>query len=127
MKTTIWTIAIMLAALLALGITSAVLSQGASRAFWLEAENLETLLLQEDWEPLLRGLDRMEERWEKSKDWLQLLINHGDTDDINLAMGKLRAGIVLQDKSLSLWAIQELKESCLHLYHRDALRLTNII
>ncbi|MBQ8535875.1 MAG: DUF4363 family protein [Clostridia bacterium] len=127
MKATIWTLVVILVLLSLIGWGGAWLTRNASKSFYQEAEMLEEQLLKGDWAGLKQRMEALEPRWLAARNWLQLWINHKDTDDVTLSLGRLRAGMLLQDASLTMDAIAELKEACLHLYHRDALRLTNLI
>lgn len=127
MKATLWTLAVITLLLALLTGSGTFTTRSASDLFWQAAVQMENSVLQREWEKAAGQRDSFENRWEEARNVLQLLIHHQDTDDVNLALGRLRAGIILQDAALSLEALAELKESCLHLYHRDALRLTNLI
>ena len=127
MKASLWTLAVIALLLGLLAGGSAWMTRTASDAFYQAALEIENSVLQENWSAAAGQRDAFENQWSQAKMNLQMLVHHQDTDDVNLALGRLRAGILLEDAGISLEALAELKESCLHLYHRDALRLVNLI
>jgi len=127
MKATVWTLAVITLALGALTAWSVSLTRGASDRFYQAAVMMEAGVFNSDWEAASEQLAAFETHWFRTRDALQLVIHHQDTDDVTSALGRLKAGVSLRDRSLAMEALADLKESCLHLYHRDALRLVNLI
>lgn len=105
-------------------------SQGASTMSerYVSASR-ELLVLTEDgqWERSAQLLSDYQHSWEESLHWLQMLINHEDTDDVTLAMTKIEAGVRRKDAALCALGCNELQEAARHIYHRDAFTLANIL
>lgn len=127
MRATVWTLVVITLLLGLMGWGGSRLSRSASQSFFQEAQQLEDCVLKGDWAIVNQRLEAMQARWAAASSTLQLWIDHKDTDAVTLALGRIRAGALLQDASLTMEAIAELKEACLHLHHRSALSLQNLI
>lgn len=127
MKTALLTILAITLTLALLGGVSADITRRASEAFYKEARALEAMILGEDWAALEIKSHELENSWQPVREQLELWIDHRDTDEVTLALRRLRAGLLLKDQALAMDAAAQLMEAAHHLYHRDALRLTNLI
>lgn len=127
MKATTWTVVILLVLIVAVGIVSTVVSSKVSRDFTQDLTAAEESIRSRDWEKAKQAVDAMKKEWEDTCEWLQFWVNHSDTDDVNMSLERLTAAIEVQDVPLSLITSAELGESLRHIYHRDALRFSNIL
>ena len=127
MRATLWMLTVLAIFMAALSAASTWLCQDSARTFGQEAATMQFHLDQGDWQGLQKTLEHVSARWEARESALQMMISHRETDDVSTALNKLQAGIAAQDQSLCRWALAEFAESCRHLYHQDALTLTNII
>lgn len=127
MRATVWTLVVITLLLGLMGWGGSSLSRSAAQSFFQEAQQLEDRVLQGDWAQMIQILDTFENRWTDTCSWLQLWIDHRDTEAVTLALARIRAGALLQDASLTMDAIAELKAACLHLHYRNDLRLQNLI
>jgi Na+(H+)/acetate symporter ActP len=127
MKATTWTVVILLVFIVAVGIASTVISSKVSRDFTQDLTMAEESIRKENWEEAKKAVEAMRNEWEKTCQWLQLWVNHDDTDDVSLSIEQLAAAIEVKDVHMSLIISAELGESLRHIYHRDALRFSNIM
>ncbi len=127
MKGTLVTVIILLVLIIAIGIATATISANVSKQYTAELEEAEVSIRADDWEAARNAIEEMAGRWEETCEWLQLWVNHRDTDEVNLGLDRLSAALEAEDKSLSLWAAAELNESLRHIEHRDSLRIGNIL
>lgn len=127
MKANTWIVVVLLVFIVAIGIVSTVVSSKVSRDFTQDLTTAEENIRNKDWEKAKQAVDAMKNEWEETCEWLQFWVNHGDTDDVSLSIERLIAAIEVQDVPLSLITSAELGESLRHIYHRDALRFTNIL
>lgn len=127
MKATTWTVIILAVIIAAIGIASTVISSKVSRDFSQDLTVAEESIRLRDWEKAKKAVEGMSNEWEETCEWLQFWVNHGDTDDVNMSLERLAAAIEVQDVSISLITSAELGESLRHIYHRDALRFSNIL
>lgn len=127
MKATLWTVIILVVLIVAIGITSATLSEKVSTDFTHDLEIAEDSIKAEDWARAKSAVQNILSEWEQTCEWLQFWVNHTDTDDVNLGLERLAAALEVEDKGLSLWTAAELNESLRHIHHRDSLRIGNIL
>ncbi len=117
----------MLLFIIAVGIASTIISANISRDFSQDLALADESIRKGDWAEAKKAVDAMKNEWEATCEWLQFWVNHGDTDDVSMALEQLSAAIDVQDAPLSLITSAELGESLRHIYHRDALRIGNIL
>lgn len=67
------------------------------------------------------------ESWRETVPFLQMLINHEDTDSVTLSLVQLQAAIRAEDEAGCFIACAELRENAQHLYHRDGFTLANVL
>jgi len=127
MKATLWTVIILVVLIVAIGITSATLSEKVSKDFTQDLEVAENSIREGDWQKARTAVEDIATEWEETCGWLQFWVNHTDTDDVNLGLERLAAALEVEDKGLSLWTAAELNESLRHIHHRDSLRIGNIL
>ena len=127
MKGTAWTVIILAVIIVAIGIVSTTVSAKISRDFSQDLKVAEESIRSGDWVKAQSAVKAMTDEWEETCGWLQFWVNHGDTDDVSMALEQLAAAIEVHDLPLSLLASAELGESLRHIYHRDALRIGNIL
>ena len=127
MRTSLTVSLILLAVVIAGGAACEGLTAQVSAQYIAAAEELRVLSAAENWqragETALAYLDR----WEQTERWLQILINHDDTDDVTLALQHVLAGIEAQDASACLTACRTLRECAGHIHHRDAFTWGNVL
>ena len=127
MKATVWTVIVLLVLIIAVGIASATISAKISRDYSQDLSVAEESIRSGDWVKAKLAVDAMKNEWKETCGWLQFWVNHGDTDDVNMALEQLAVAIEAQNMPLSLITSAELGESLRHIYHRDALRIGNIL
>jgi Na+(H+)/acetate symporter ActP len=127
MKATTWTVIILAVIIAAIGIASSIISSKVSRDFTQDLTTAEESIRKENWEEAQKAVKAMKNEWENTCQWLQFWVNHDDTDDVSLSIEQLTAAIEVKDVHMSLIISAELGESLRHIYHRDALRFSNIL
>lgn len=98
-----------------------------SNDYQARIRQMEQAVRQGAWEQALTLHDQMDQHWQKVRPVLQLWINHRDTDDINQSL--LNLGVLLEARLVteSLKDLETLYDHASHLYHRDALTLSNLL
>lgn len=82
---------------------------------------------QEDWQEAQRLADAVFTRWEGETAWIQLWINHADTDAVTRALRSLQTAIRARDALSAQLYLGDCVENFAHLHHRDAFTLKNIL
>lgn len=127
MRTSAWIAIALLAAVIAGGLLTGGMMQNLSRRYRAAADELRDLTDREDWPRAEQAVAACLDDWRSRVDALQMLINHDDTDDVTLSLLTLQAAIAAQDRAGCLAACAQLREQALHLYHRDAFTLANVL
>ena len=127
MRTSLWISVALLLAVVIAGVTSSGAMQVLSLRYVSAAEELYLLTEQEDWARAAETAAACHADWQRQLGVLQMLINHDDTDDVTMALVTLKAAIAAQDRAGCMDACVQLKEHALHLYHRDAFSLANVL
>ncbi len=79
------------------------------------------------WQDALEGAEQLSLRWEGACAWIQLWVNHADTDAVSHALRGLLASLNQRDRLSSMLYYGECVENFAHLHHRDAFTLKNIL
>ena len=118
---------IIMASVLLFVLVISLFSWRISDDYQMRVRQIEQAVREEDWEQAHALYEQMNLHWEHVRPTLQLWINHRDTDDINQTL--LDLGVVLEARlaTESLQALEALYEHASHLYHRDALTLSNLL
>jgi len=127
MKTGLWLSLILLVVLLAGGVMMENATSSLSDRYVSAAEELRILVSQQQWQRAEETASAYLESWEKTKNWVQTLIDHEDTDAISIALERILAGINNRDVSICLVFCTDLQESAHHLHHRSAFTLANVL
>ena len=80
-----------------------------------------------EWQRAAETAEAYLDTWRELMPRLQTIINHEDTDDVTLSLVQLEAAIRARDASACGISCAELKENAMHLYHRDAFTLANVL
>ena len=127
MRTSLTLALILLAVVIAGGVVCSGLTSRVSDQYISAAEEMIVLTGAGEWQRAEETAQAYLERWEGMERWLQILINHDDTDDVNLALEHVLAGIQARDVSLCLESCCTLRECAEHIYHRDAFTWGNVL
>lgn len=118
---------ILLAVVIGCGIGNIGLTKDISRRYIAAAEELRTLVQAESWQRVEETAGAYHEAWRDTLNWLQMLINHADGDEVSYALESIQAGAAARDAATCLVACAQLREAAEHIYHRDAFTLANIL
>ncbi len=127
MRATLWIIILLAAAILTVGLVSDHVSDGVVKEYSQQAIQIKESIKKDDWEGAGRITEDMEKKWEDTCGWLQLWVDHQDTDNVRLALKKILAAIQVQSLDSYYQADADLMESLSHVQHRDALTIGNLL
>lgn len=120
-------IGITLPILLLIGIGSMLITQHLSRTYVENIQRMEALARAGDYEGAQRQLTEVAEKWSKWEPWLQIWVNHSETDEVTTNIKAVQVGLVLEDEVLLFSHSTLLIEALDHLHHRDDLTVSNIL
>lgn len=116
----------LLAVVIVCGVMNIHLTRDISNRYVSAAEELRIMTQDEDWPRAAETVQAYHTDWKDTLEWLQMLINHADGDEVSRALERIEAGIQDQDRGTCLEGCAELKEAAEHIYHRDAFTLGNV-
>lgn len=118
---------VLLSLVMVLGVFSEKMMISVSTRYVSASEELVALVESGDWYRANETVQAYVVRWEETEKWLQILANHEDTDAVTLSLKQIAAGVRAKDLSTCLEACGELRENALHIYHRDAFTMGNVL
>lgn len=127
MRTSLWIALLLLAVMIGGGIASGNAVKSQSDRYISAAMELEALVEEDKWARAQEIAAAYLKTWEDTVPWLQMIIDHEDIDAVSLALEHLIAGLGQKEKASCLMICAELREHAHHLYHRDAMTLSNIL
>ena len=127
MKSSLTISLVLLAVVIVCGVMNIYLTKDISSRYVSAAEELRVLTKDEQWTRAAETVEAYHQSWKGTLEWLQMLINHSDGDEVSRALERIEAGIQDQDVGTCLEGCSELKEAAEHIYHRDAFTLGNIL
>ncbi|MBE5803774.1 MAG: DUF4363 family protein [Clostridiales bacterium] len=117
----------LLAVVIVCGVMNIYVTKNISNRYVSAAEELRELTGAEDWPRADQTVQAYHQTWKDTLQWLQMLINHSDGDEVSRALERIEAGIRAQEVATCLEGCAELREAAEHIYHRDAFTLGNIL
>jgi len=118
---------VLLAVVIVCGVMNIHLTKELSNRYISAAEELREMVLAGEWRRAGETVEAYHDRWKDTLEWLQMLINHADGDEVSSALECIGAGVEAQDLVTCLQGCAQLREAAEHLYHRDAFTLGNIL
>lgn len=127
MRTGLVIAACVLAVVVVGGAVNLRITSQISQTYVNAAAELREMCMQKDWQAAQRTALAYCQSWERTEKWLQMLVDHADTDAVMLALLTIRAGAEAQDLPTCLAGCGQLAEAAGHICHRDAFTLGNIL
>lgn len=60
-------------------------------------DGVQDAVQQEDWNAALEQQGQLQDKWDVRKPWLDTLLEHGETDEINAMLARIQNGLSLQN------------------------------
>ena len=127
MRGLIWTVSVSLLLIVGIGVFSGRYSDFVSDEMRGQLTRLEEKIRDTQWTEASQMAEDMEKSWQRRGDVLSMWVNHADVDDVRTGLKRLRVAIRAQDALQTFLSAADLSEALDHVYHRDALRLKNIL
>ena len=68
----------------------------------------------------------LDQSWDEMAVWLEILVDHGATDEVRYALSRLIAALEEEDSATAMVYASELEGSIEHVYERQELTIENI-
>lgn len=126
MKSSIWTIVIVLIMVAGISIYAGLTAKHVTDLYLGKVAELETLVSQGRNEEAAQAARPLYDQWLEDCRFLQFIAFHQDTNKVDSYLYMLKAGFETQNDVVILWALHELTESLENIYQREAVMLVNI-
>jgi hypothetical protein len=123
---TLITIVTIVILLLGGSLTSYQYIQTSTRAFGVPLEAVEQSISNQKWEVAQKELNIAQLCWDKNKTLWPVILDHQETDTIDISIKRLEKYIAAQDVSLSLGEVSALKLLVDHISDTAKFNLRNI-
>lgn len=124
---TVSTIVIIVVLLLGGSLTTSRYLQTTTLTLGAQLEAVEQSISTQKWEVAQKELNTAQQRWDKNKTWWTVLLDHQETDNIDISLNRLEKYIETHDVSLSLGEVAALKIQVDHISDTEKLNLRNIL
>lgn len=101
--------------------------QGTAQSQADQLEMIEQSITTQKWEIVQKELATSQQRWNQSKVWWSVLLDHREIDTIDINMERLEKYVATQDISLSLGEVEVLILLFTHINDSEQFTLTNIL
>lgn len=116
--------------LLVILLTGALLenkTREVSQQYVSAAEEILALSREGQWQRAGEAASAYSQAWEDTMGWMQLVLNHSEGDDVTMALAEIEAAVSLSDIHEVTLQCTRLRQHALHLHHRDAFTLGNVL
>ena len=90
-------------------------------------QQIEDRIRARDFADAMERTRALDERWDRQAKWLEVLVDHGSTDDVRYALSRLLAALEEEDAATAMVYACELEGGVEHVFERQALTLENIL
>ena len=80
-----------------------------------------------EWTRAQEKTHAMDVAWDRQAKWLEILVDHGSTDDVRYALSRLLAALETQDAAAAMIYAGELEGSVEHVLERQAVTIENLL
>lgn len=98
-----------------------------SQKFEKKCDQLEDLIVQEQWEEAYNSSVKLFEQWQKESSKFSIFVHHSEIDNINNEAFKLIIYVKCQDKTESLASLHSMKLFLQHIYDIEKVNLQNVL
>ncbi len=101
--------------------------QTTTQSLGAQLETVEQSASAQQWQAAQKELNTAQQRWDKTKTWWTVLLDHQEIDNIDISMKRLEKYIETQDVSLSLGEVSALRLQVDQIYDTEKFTLKNIL
>ncbi|MBQ7785059.1 MAG: DUF4363 family protein [Clostridia bacterium] len=122
---------IIMAAVLSLLLLLSVLEQISVSRITQEAlhktEEIMHRIRAEQFETAHKMTKTFDQEWDRQAKMLEMMVDHGSTDDVRYAFSRLLAALEARDSATAMVYVSELEGAIEHVYERQAVTIENIL
>ena len=124
-KLTVMLVALSL--LIALSAVEQVAVRRVTDAALLQADEITERIRNGEMQEALKKTHALDEAWDEKAKLLEILVDHGSTDDVRYALSRLNAALESGDRAGAMIYTGELEGGIEQVYERQALTLENLL
>ena len=126
MSRKIITMAVTLALLAALCVVEQIVVHRITSAALEQTQGILSDIRADAFEQAQEKAHALDQAWDEEASKLEVMVDHGSTDEVRYALSRLLAALESRDKASALIYAGELEGGIEHVYERQALTLENI-
>jgi len=92
-----------------------------------ETQSIMQKIRNKAYEEAYHQADTLDQAWDRQARMLEVLVDHGSTDDVRYAFSRLMAALEERDSATAMVYACELEGAIEHVYERQALTIENIL
>ena len=120
------TMAISLVVFLGIGIYSEIWISNTAQEVSLEVAHLAETVRNHNWNEAAKLIDDIHKRWASITDRWDIIVDHSEIDEVNLALIRATKFIETESFELALAEIAVIHHMVLHIAEKESLRILNI-
>ena len=127
MRRKIITIAVVAMLLVLLGVVEQISVRRITDSALGQTEAIDHAIRERKLEAAKEKAHALDEAWDRQAKWLEILVDHGSTDDVRYALSRLLAALEAKDEASALIYAGELEGSVEHVLERQAVTIENLL
>ena len=116
-----------LAILLLISITEQIAVRQITDSTLFETRLIMTCIRQNAFEEAWQKTEELDRTWDRQAKMLEVLVDHGSTDEVRYAFSRLMAALEEKDSATSMIYVSELEGAIEHVFERQELTIENIL
>lgn len=92
-----------------------------------DTQEVLSLIQTGDLEEAQKKAHALDKAWDKHAKLLEMIVDHGSTDDVCYSLSKLLAALQSRDAAASLIYVNELEGGIEHVYERQTVTIENVL
>ena len=126
MRRKLVTIAVVVLMLTALGLVEQIGVRRITDRALAETGALKTAVENGEMDTAKEKAHALDRAWDRQTKWLEMLVDHGSTDDVRYALSRLIAALEAEDRAAALIYAGELEGSIEHVIERQSVTPENL-
>lgn len=93
----------------------------------MQIQSVMQYIRREEFDAAIQQATEMDRAWDKNARVLEMMVDHGSTDDVRYAFSRLIAALEERDSATAMVYASELEGAIEHVYERQAVTIENIL
>jgi len=93
----------------------------------MQTQSVMQHIRREEFDEAIQQATEMDQAWDRNARVLEMMVDHGSTDDVRYAFSRLIAALEERDSATAMVYASELEGAIEHVYERQAVTIENIL